>query len=155
MRCGVVWCAVGVACVEFRSRVRANNAKLALTAPSASAALDRFYKLNGIGCHFGPLTLVPGTDVHWGDCVNTAAKLADDVCKGEQMMITETVHQLLMQADAPYLHTLNLKPMTFMRSGAELKVRGPAGLSLTLFACHSHLALSLSLSSVRFRSASK
>ena len=33
----------------------------------------------GYGIHMGTLLIVPGTNVHWGDPVNTASKMAEDL----------------------------------------------------------------------------
>jgi hypothetical protein len=31
----------------------------------------------GFGVHIGRMLIVPGTNVHWGDCVSTASKLGN------------------------------------------------------------------------------
>ncbi len=99
--------------IEFRAQIRAHNASCKPNEP------ETYFKLNGIGMHAGALTLVPGTDVHWGDCVNTAAKLADDVCTAGQLMMTDTVYQLI--STLPAITKLELRALSFMRSGVELK----------------------------------
>ena len=35
-------------------------------------------KMQGWGVDVGDLLVIPGTDVHWGDAVNTASKLGQD-----------------------------------------------------------------------------
>eukprot|EP00929_Paragymnodinium_shiwhaense_P068722 TRINITY_DN34617_c0_g1_i1.p1 TRINITY_DN34617_c0_g1~~TRINITY_DN34617_c0_g1_i1.p1 ORF type:complete len:543 (+),score=164.46 TRINITY_DN34617_c0_g1_i1:161-1789(+) len=50
-------------------------------APSQALAID------GYGIHTGPMLFVEGTDVHWGDPVNTASKLGQDLATEGQLLV--------------------------------------------------------------------
>ena len=45
------------------------------------------------------MIFVPGTDVHWGDPVNTASKLGQDLARGGQVLLSSTVHEELLRAE--------------------------------------------------------
>jgi len=45
--------------------------------------------IKGFGVHTGELLVVEGTDVHWGDPVNTASKLGQDFASGAEIIISE------------------------------------------------------------------
>jgi class 3 adenylate cyclase len=48
--------------------------------------------MGGTGLHVSELLLVPGTDIHWGDAVNTASKLSDDAQEdGSDLIATAEV----------------------------------------------------------------
>ena len=51
----------------------------ALGVHNAGASKDRVIHIMGFGIHMGTLLIVPGTNVHWGDPVNTASKMAEDL----------------------------------------------------------------------------
>jgi len=60
--------------------------------------------VQGYGIHFGEILFVPGTDIHWGDPVNTASKLGQDIAEDGQIIISE-VAQAAISGDirlAPY-----------------------------------------------------
>jgi class 3 adenylate cyclase len=60
--------------------------------------------VQGYGIHFGEILFVPGTDIHWGDPVNTASKLGQDEAEDGQIIISE-VAQAAISEDvrlAPY-----------------------------------------------------
>ena len=69
------------ACLQLRGRCRAH-----------AEAGDEFVRVGGYGVHTGKLLFVPGTDVHWGDPVNTASKLGEDLAEDEDILITEAVY---------------------------------------------------------------
>lgn len=48
-----------------------------------------------IGLHCGDVLIVPGTDIHWGDAVNTASKFAEDVGRPGQVLLSNAVHAIL------------------------------------------------------------
>ena len=48
--------------------------------------------MGGTGLHVSKLLVVPGTDIHWGDAVNTASKLSEDAQQdSNDLIITEEV----------------------------------------------------------------
>ena len=49
--------------------------------------------------HSGELLLIKGTDVHWGDPVNTASKLGQDLAEGGQVLVSEPVHQEVLESE--------------------------------------------------------
>jgi len=46
--------------------------------------------LQGIGIHSGDIVWIPNTNVHWGDPVNTASKLGEDLARNKDIYISET-----------------------------------------------------------------
>jgi len=61
-----------------RRTVQAN-----LTEPSAPKN-----QISGFGIHTGTMLFLKGTDVHWGDPVNTASKLGQDLATGGDILIS-------------------------------------------------------------------
>jgi len=60
--------------------------------------------VQGYGIHFGEILFVRGTDIHWGDPVNTASKLGQDSAEDGQIIISE-VAQAAISGDvrlSPY-----------------------------------------------------
>lgn len=43
----------------------------------------------GFGVHLGKLLFAEGTNVHWGDPVNTASKLGQDYCKNGEIIVSD------------------------------------------------------------------
>lgn len=74
--------------------------------------------LTGIAVHTGHLLIVPGTNVHWGDPVNTASKLAEDIASQGEFLITEPVYRDVRSETAAHHHQFN--PQTFTTSRVEL-----------------------------------
>ena len=58
------------------------------------------------------MLIIPGTDVHWGDPVNTASKLGQDVASGGQLLISAAAHDELLATAAKWaaLHVA-MQPM--------------------------------------------
>ncbi len=71
------------ASLQLRELVRNHNARSGLDHKS-----EERWILNGIGLASGSLLYVPSTDIAFGDPLNVSAKLAIDVCKHEQILIT-------------------------------------------------------------------
>lgn len=59
-----------LACLEARKTVKQMNEG---KPPEAQV------HVKGFGLHFSEVLVIPGTDVHWGDAVNTASKLGEDL----------------------------------------------------------------------------
>jgi class 3 adenylate cyclase len=74
--------------------------------------------LTGIAVHAGHLLIVPGTNVHWGDPVNTASKLAEDIASQGEFLITEPVYRDVQSATAVHHH--QFRPQRFTTSRVEL-----------------------------------
>lgn len=51
--------------------------------------------VTGWGIHQGDVLLVPGTDVHWGDPVNTASKIGQDLAEPGEVLVSALAHQEL------------------------------------------------------------
>lgn len=58
-------------------------------ATKGSPASGPSIMVQGYGIHVGEILLVPGTDIHWGDPVNTASKLGQDIAEDGQIIISE------------------------------------------------------------------
>ena len=54
--------------------------------------------MSGMGIHVGEMLFIESTDVHWGDPVNTASKLGQDLAKDGEIIMSEKVHQMLSQS---------------------------------------------------------
>lgn len=74
--------------------------------------------VTGIAAHAGQLLIVPDTNVHWGDPVNTASKLAEDVASRGEVFITESIYQQIQ--NHPAAHTVTFQRRLFVASRIEL-----------------------------------
>mmetsp|Transcript_56530 Transcript_56530/g.120245 ORF Transcript_56530/g.120245 Transcript_56530/m.120245 type:complete len:513 (-) Transcript_56530:258-1796(-) len=54
---------------------------------------ERSIEVTGYGIHCGEILQIEGTDVHWGDPVNTASKLGQDMAKGGTIVVTTQVKE--------------------------------------------------------------
>ena len=68
-----------------------------------------------IGIAWGKILLVPDDD-YFGDAVNIASKLGEDLASQGEILLAESVHELL-----PASHPWTLTPVVFSISGLELK----------------------------------
>ena len=109
--------AKAVACmVELRA---------ACHAKAAERADDWNVKVTGYGAHSGTLLFVQGTDLHWGDPVNTASKLGEDIAEDEDILITVPVYEAL---GGPEFDGCLFAPQKFIKSKVEMiafSVLGP------------------------------
>ncbi len=71
-----------------------------------------------IAAHAGSLLIVPDTDVHWGDPVNTASKLAEDVASRGEVFITESIYQQIQ--NHPATDAVTFRRRLFTASRIEL-----------------------------------
>lgn len=76
-----------LAVVEARHAVKAESEE-------ASPGLARA-EVTGYGIHFGSLFIIEGTDVHWGEPVNIASKLGQEIAKDGQILITKSARMLV------------------------------------------------------------
>eukprot|EP01047_Picozoa_sp_COSAG01_P038820 COSAG01_NODE_3169_length_6472_cov_67.100581_2_plen_499_part_00 len=74
--------------------------------------------VTGYGVHVGPVLFVKDADVHWGDPVNTASKLGEDIAADGELFITSDIHASLVESGAS--RDLQFVPRTFHKSGVEL-----------------------------------
>ena len=74
-----------MAALDARDVVAHYNAQL--TAEHAKDELD----VHGWGIHDGTMIFVEGTDIHWGDPVNTASKLGQDLATNGDLLISSSV----------------------------------------------------------------
>ena len=51
--------------------------------------------VHGWGVHHGVMIFVDGTDIHWGDPVNTSSKLGQDLAKDGDLLISKSVEELV------------------------------------------------------------
>jgi class 3 adenylate cyclase len=51
--------------------------------------------IHGWGIHHGTMIFVDGTDIHWGDPVNTASKLGQDLAQNGDLLISKSVEELI------------------------------------------------------------
>ena len=52
-------------------------------------------EISGFGIHVGDMVFVEGTDIHWGDPVNTASKLGQDTAQNGTILITQQVYDAI------------------------------------------------------------
>jgi class 3 adenylate cyclase len=50
-------------------------------------------EISGFGLHTGTIVFVKGTDIHWGDPVNTSSKLGQDIAKNGTILISNIVKE--------------------------------------------------------------
>ncbi len=74
--------------------------------------------ITGIAAHAGQLLIVPDTVVHWGDPVNTASKLAEDVASQGEVYITESIYHQIQSH--PSANTMTFRQQSFAISRIEL-----------------------------------
>ena len=84
----------------------------ALSPKSASPLLVR-----GLGIHTGTLLVINGTDVHWGDPVNTASKLGEDLARGGNLYVSEAV----LDASIHGLQELDYTSLTLTKSNVNFR----------------------------------
>merc|ERR1719350_2758386 len=65
----------------------------ALSAVMGALSLNESGVVNGWGIHQGDVLLVPDTDVHWGDPVNTSSKIGQDLADIGEVLISNEVYQ--------------------------------------------------------------
>ena len=90
-----LWC--------FDSPVNAVRAALAAARKTREKAAACAFGVAGFGVHSGELLLIRGTDVHWGDPVNTASKLGQDLAEGGQLLVSEPVHHELLENEPEWV----------------------------------------------------
>ena len=74
--------------------------------------------ISGYGIHIGTMVFIEGTDIHWGDPVNTSSKLGQDLARDGDILITEIVHTHLQENPA-LLEEISFQSKTLRRSGVE------------------------------------
>jgi hypothetical protein len=50
--------------------------------------------IHGWGIHVGTMIFVEGTDIHWGDPVNTASKLGQDLAQNNDLLLSSALYEL-------------------------------------------------------------
>lgn len=73
----------------FDRELEAIAAALMMRKKYAQVGEDAF---TGFGVHVGVMLYVPGTDVTWGDVVNTASKLGEDKAEGRQILVSKEAY---------------------------------------------------------------
>ena len=86
-------------------------------AKSIERADDWNVKVLGFGAHKGKLLFVEGTDLHWGDPVNTSSKLGEDIAEDEDILITVPVYEAL---SGPEFDGCLFAPQQFIKSKVEM-----------------------------------
>ena len=77
-----------LAVLEAKAAIRKYNSEL------PSDAAKNKLTVHGWGIHQGTMIFVEGTDIHWGDPVNTASKLGQDLATNNDLLISSVVHGL-------------------------------------------------------------
>jgi len=80
------------ACFHARTAIIEHNATV--------DELDRI-PLKGFGVHMGDILVLPDTDIHWGDPVNTSSKLGEDIASGEVINLSEHVFNHIFSVNPP------------------------------------------------------
>jgi len=75
-------------------------------------------KISGYGIHTGPMIFIEGTDIHWGDPVNTSSKLGQDLAKNGDFLITPVVYNDIKDNDE-VVKTLTFFQKTLKRSNVD------------------------------------
>ena len=75
-------------------------------------------KISGYGIHTGQMIFIEGTDIHWGDPVNTSSKLGQDLAKNGDFLITPVVYNSVKENDE-ILKTLTFFEKTLKRSNVD------------------------------------
>mmetsp|Transcript_33074 Transcript_33074/g.77366 ORF Transcript_33074/g.77366 Transcript_33074/m.77366 type:complete len:486 (+) Transcript_33074:105-1562(+) len=65
---------------------------------SSASGQTAGFDVGGYGIHTGPMLFIEGTDVHWGDPVNTASKLGQDLATNGDILLSDSVFEAV-QAD--------------------------------------------------------
>jgi len=63
---------------------------------------------------------IEGTDIHWGDPVNTSSKLGQDLAKDGQILIMPVVYGKA-KLNHDLFNSLNFKELTLQRSKVDFK----------------------------------
>lgn len=63
------------------------------------------------------MIFVPGTDVHWGDPVNTSSKLGQDIAKNGEILITTPVYKAVERTS--FFKTAEFAPRKYTKSRVE------------------------------------
>lgn len=75
--------------------------------------------IHGWGIHNGTMIFVEGTDIHWGDPVNTASKLGQDLAENGDVLISSSAYQIAQHHHKLCDGSVNFEPRTLTRSGVE------------------------------------
>ena len=98
---GCLWC--------FESALDAIRG--ALAAKRVATTASGSFGVSGFGMHTGKMLFFEGTDVHWGDPVNTSSKLGQDLARGGALLISTAVRAELQRLAPRWLRrTLQLEP---------------------------------------------
>merc|ERR1712048_553467 len=73
--------------------------------------------IKGFGVHTGEILFIDGTDVHWGDPVNTASKLGQDFASNAEIVISKPTYDSC--SDDPRLHGLVFEQVEVSISGVK------------------------------------
>jgi len=77
------------AAIEMREGVEADKS-------SQKGAKAESAYVKGYGIHEGNILFMPNTDVHWGDPVNTASKLGQDLATDGDMLVSDLVYKAVV-----------------------------------------------------------
>ena len=75
-------------------------------------------KISGYGIHTGEMIFIEGTDIHWGDPVNTSSKLGQDLAKDGEFLITPVVYNAIKE-DAEVVQTYSFFEKMLKRSNVD------------------------------------
>ena len=75
-------------------------------------------KISGYGIHTGEMIFIEGTDIHWGDPVNTSSKLGQDLANDGEFLITPVVYNAIKE-DAEVVQTYSFFEKMLKRSNVD------------------------------------
>eukprot|EP00933_Yihiella_yeosuensis_P039498 TRINITY_DN33550_c0_g2_i1.p1 TRINITY_DN33550_c0_g2~~TRINITY_DN33550_c0_g2_i1.p1 ORF type:complete len:536 (+),score=105.20 TRINITY_DN33550_c0_g2_i1:92-1699(+) len=78
-------------------------------------------EIAGYGLHSGSMLCIEDSDVHWGDGVNTASKLGQDLATDGQILITPLIKSAVEDSIDASLSHLTLEKHNFSRSGLDFE----------------------------------
>ena len=92
----------------------------AATAARSPAAAAAAFTVSGFGVHHGELLYIEGTDVHWGDPVNTASKLGQDLASGGEVLVSSAARDALRAAAPEWAASLSMRAREVTISKVQL-----------------------------------
>ena len=79
--------------------------------------------ISGYGIHTGEMIFIEGTDIHWGDPVNTSSKLGQDLATNGDFLVTSKVHDSIKE-DPNIFKQYVFTEKTLRRSGVDFVLFG-------------------------------
>jgi len=68
--------------------------------------------LKGFGLHIGKVLVVEGTDILFGDPINTSSKLGEDIAEDMEINITDTIYNIVKDRETDIQFTAKVKDLS-------------------------------------------